>query len=512
MSLDYYSNVDYENFDPQKYILDNYGDQLELLGYAAGRRALTKFDPLLFACVYLLGKLQSEETGNQVSMSLFHMEQFEWARHGLVGPKGYKQERRAIVAGRGFGKSTLYFLILPLWALAHRHKTFVVAFANTTTQAEDHLSNFRRQINENQVLRSDYPELCTAKKDNRNASISDTKGKYVAKNGTVFAAKGMDKGSLGLNEDGVRPDWQIYDDIEPDASNYSAFQASKRLDTLRGACFYQNTNAVVTLVGTVTMYDSIIHQILKKVTSNEVPQWVLDEKIECVYYPAIVTDDHGIKRSAWEQRYPIADMLAEEHTNEFQRQMMNNPRSISGGLWTSRDFVYGSMGLEASRWLLVLDPASTTGVKSDQTGVSVIGSNREQSKCEVKEAYGVKLAGEDLRREVLSILNRNPKIKLILVESNVAGEHWSSILHGMPIEVKTQHTSKGKGDRFALAHDWYQKGMVLHPEEHSDCEGQMLTFPLGKNDDIADAVVLGVTYFLQRTPQVTFAVSSQSYV
>lgn len=513
MELAFYKSVDIDNFDPDTYILENYADRLELLGIPEGRRLLTKYDPLLFSIVYLRDYLAPD--GIALSFSRFHIEQYEWARTGLIGKKTAKQERRCVVAPRSMGKSTQYFLILSLWALAHHHRKFIVAFGATDGTAQIHLGNLKRQIDENQVLRQDYPTLCAPKKNTRGMSESDTKGLYIAQSGAVFAARGMDGAIRGLNIGGVRPDWQIYDDIEPDGSDYSAYQAEKRLSTLRGQGFYLNTEAVVTLVGTVTMYDSIIHQILQSITSNEYPKWVDEERIKCVYYPSILKDDRGQWVSIWEQgpdKFKVYQQLQDMHTDKFQLEMMNSPKGFSGGLWTQRDFTYGTLGLDASRWILVLDPASTTKTTSDQTGLAVVGSNREQSKVEVKEGYGVRLAGEDLRREVLSILLRNPKIKMILVESNVAGEHWSSILHGMPIQVITQNTSKGKPARFQLVHDWYQKGMVLHPEELTEVEGQMLSFPVGKHDDIADAVALGVTYFLEKKVAAQFGVQTQSYL
>lgn len=490
-------------------------DFYTLLADSAGRVALTKDDPLLFACVYLANKLSSAETGYQISQARFHMEQYEWARTGLVGQKKFAEERQAVVAGRGFGKSTVYFLILPLWALAHKHRRFVVAFADVADQALAHLANFRKQIDENAALRQDFPELCTPKKDNRGMSVSDTKRKYQSASGITFTCAGMDNGVRGLNDDGVRPDWIICDDIEPSEGNYSAYQASQRLSTLLEQVFYLNTSAVVSIVGTVTMDGSIIHQIKKSVTESEFPDWVKDARIKCHYYPAIYFDSEDDSwLSAWEARYPVADLIPIKDTASFLKEMMNDPRGNSGGYWEPSHFIYESLGDLAVRWILFIDPAVRPGKKTDDTGFCVAGFDPINGRVEIAECFGKKLTGAALAAEAARILARHPRIRKVICESNQGGDVWLDILKDLPVKVETQHTSKGKEFRFAEAVNHYDLRRVVHRKEFVELEGQMIGYPKALHDDIADAAVLAIEFLIGsgKPKPVKKKTSSRSYI
>src|SRR5690606_4851931 len=245
---------------------------------AEARRLLTRMDPQLFALIYLSKHLRGPETGDSVSFSRFHVELADsakqWARRDL----GPREHREAWVAPRGSGKSTWLFCILPIWALAHGHRRYVAAFADSGPQAMQHLISFKRELDTNLLLRHDYPELCNPSRRPSGGSVADTQSLYIAASGAVFQAKGIDSSTLGAKVGNTRPDVILFDDIEPSASNYSAYQKEKRQDTIVNAVFPMNLNAVVLFAGTTTMYGSVIHDIVRTVTEpTEAPDWVRDE-------------------------------------------------------------------------------------------------------------------------------------------------------------------------------------------------------------------------------------------
>lgn len=513
IELDFYDNLGtpMDEWSTEDYIMSRYSDKLELLAIPEGRRALTKYDPLLFALIYFRHHLV-REGATEPSFCQFHIENFEWARRALVGNKGIADERHCFVAPRSAGKSTFHFLLLPMWALAHGHRHFVLAVADTASQSEAHLRTFKGELETNEVLRSDFPGLVAPKKNLSGMNEKSTQTTYVSKNGAVFHSSGMTTGIRGAKIGNRRPDYLIGDDIESGEATYSAYQADNRLHTLQEDIFQLNLNAVVALVGTVTMHNSIIHQILKSVTEVEAPAWVTQEKIKCHYYPAIITDDNGERRSLWESKWSTEWLLASEGSAAFQKEMMNNPRGAESSFWTQSDFAYGTVDAP-TRVLLYLDPAVTSHDKSDRSGISVVAHDVIAGKVEVREAYGVRLEAERLRTEVLKALERNPDVRAILVETNQGGDLWKSVLHDMPVPVASQHTTVGKPIRFAEVLNFYQKGKVLHRQILGDAEGEMISFPRGKNDDVADAVVGGVAFFLKSKPTKRAASSSvQSYV
>lgn len=508
--LDYYSEVvALENFSSAEYVAQKFKDhpeRIELLNYPEGRKLLTKDDPLLFALLYLQHHLKLDGA-DTINFSIFHIEVYEWARNALRGSKTEMEERHCFVAPRSSGKSTLMYLILPLWALAHKHRKYTIAIADTASQAETHLRTLKGELDSNQLLRTDFESLCTPRTNSKGMTEKDTQTMYVAKSGIVFQAAGITTGVRGSKVGNQRPDLVIGDDIEPGEANYSAYQANGRLKTLKEDIFQLNLNAVVALVGTVTMYRSIIHQILMSVTEKEAPGWVTDNNIKCHYYPAIIKDSNGDECSLWESKWSFEGYITKQrHTAEFQKEMMNNPRATGGDFWSDSDFVYEDIP-HLTDYVLFVDPAVTTKGTSDDTGLAVVARDPVSRKVVVVEALGVKLEGEKLRLKVISILERYPEIKGIMVESNQGGNLWLTIFHGMPVPVKTQHTKMNKEAKFAQCLTWYQRGLVVHRETFPDLEGQMISFGKAKHDDIADAVVMGIGLFLlprplkqQRTP------------
>src|SRR5690606_37829450 len=134
-----------------------------------------------------------------------------------------------------------------------------------------------------------FPALCSPSRRPSGGSVADTQTLYIAASGAVFQAKGIDSSTLGAKVGNQRPDVLLFDDIEPDASNYSAYQKEKRLDTILNAVFPMSLNAVVLFAGTTTMHGSVIHDLVRQVTEpGEAPDWVRDERIRTRYYPAIV--------------------------------------------------------------------------------------------------------------------------------------------------------------------------------------------------------------------------------
>ena len=479
------------------------------------RRALAR-DPVAFALIYLPHHIRDRE--GRITFSSIH---YAWAELALgwTRPADAPQEHRhAFIAPRETGKSTWWFLILPLWAAANGHRTFIVAFADASAQAETHLRTFKEELERNPLLRADFPELCEPARKVTGGTLADRAGMIHQKSGLVFAARGMDAKTLGLKVQERRPDLLIFDDIEGDESNYSEEQAAKRLRTVTDAAFPLNIYAAVAMVGTVTMPGSIMHQLVKAAQGVELADWIADEKITAHHYRPIVQDSDGTERSVWPAKWPIEWLLGFRHTRSYAKNYDNDPMGIAGAYWTREDFTYGSLGPEATRWLLCLDPAVTTKGTSDWTGWAVVAcrpaSGDRPPAVEVVDAGQVKLVGEGLRMWVLDKLIEHPKVKAVRVEVNQGGDLWRTVLHTLPVRLLVYTSTESKEVRFSWALDFYQTGggRVLHRQELRAAQEQMVAFPRAAHDDIADAIVAGVLYFLRTERKLTATSSASAYV
>lgn len=470
------------------------------------RRELTARDPLLFACVYFAHHLRSDATDGQVTLADAHLGWVRDARGWLEPVTAPMQWRKAYIAPRETGKSTWWFLILPMWAAAHGHIRFAAAFADSGTQAEIHLGTFRRELLRNQLLRADYPQLCSPARRQSGRTEADSQGMYYGKNGFVFAARGIDSSNLGMKVDEMRPELLLFDDIEPDESNYSQYQKNKRMTTVIDAIFPMNLRARVAIIGTVTMHGSIIHELVQKAAGDpDAPGWIEDEKITVRHDLPVILRDDGSERSIWPAKWPMAFLNTIRHTRSYAKNFKNDPMGVDGEYWTMDDFIHGQLD-GVTFQILSIDPAVTTKNTSDWTGMAVIGyapARRTQdrtghrpgvipARCVVEDEWLVRLVGKELRRKVVQILQMYPSVRAVLIEINQGGENWFDILHDLPVKIVTVNQTVKKELRAANTLNHYQRGRVLHARKLPKTEGQMCAFPRGPHDDLVDAVGSGV--------------------
>lgn len=479
-------------------------------------RSALASDPVAFAVLYLSHHLKDAE-GN-VSFSEVH---YEWARiaESWRGVSEPQESRHAFIAPRETGKSTWWFLILPLWAAANSVRRFAVAFAHADSQATGHLSTFKRELDTNALLRADFPDLCEpARKPSSGSTLADRQGMLHTSSGFVFAARGVDTASLGLKVGEVRPDLLVFDDIEPDEARYSPDLATKRLGTIQDALLPLNIRAAVVMVGTVTMPGSIMHQLVRVShgAEDEELKWIRDEKIVPHHHEPILQNEDGTERSMWPEKWPIAWLMSIRHTRSFAKNYLNDPMGRDGDYWTADDFTYEPATPVFTRWILQLDPAVTTKRSSDYTGWAVVAYSPSidgsRPVANVVASGKIRLVGEALRAWTLAKLTEFERIKAVRIEVNQGGELWHTVFHHMPCKLLVHTSNESKEVRFAYALDLYQRGHVLHSMRQRELEEQMISFPKAPYDDIADAAVCGVLFFLNDVPRLRTHVESQSYV
>jgi hypothetical protein len=494
------------------------------------RRVLAQ-DPVAFSIIYMSRHLKNPD--GVISFSRVH---YEWARlaQGWTGELAPQANRHAFIAPRETGKSTWWFLILPMWGACNRIIRFAVAFADTEAQATGHLTSFKNEINTNALLQADFPWLA----DPSGRRLADRSGMLHTSGGFVFAARGMDSAVLGLKVGEVRPDLIIFDDIEPDEKRYSQALAKKRLGTVLEAVFPLNIRARVIFVGTVTMPGSIMHQFVQVAAGIDLDdeehtekRWIRDEKITPHHHRALIHDDEGREASIWPDKWPLEFLLSIRHTRSYAKNYENDPMGRDGQFWTKDDFRYLTLDPPATRWLLQLDPAVTTKDKSDWTGWAVVAyrppmktmirtergfvETSAKPMVEVVAAGQIKLQGERLRAWVLKTLIKYERIKAVRVEVNQGGEMWYTVLNNLSVPLLVHTSTESKEVRFAYALDFYQRGggYVVHREKIRVLEEQMVAFPDAPFDDVADAAVSGILYFLKDEPSIPAPTArAESYV
>jgi predicted phage terminase large subunit-like protein len=237
----------------------------------------------------------------------------------------------------------------------------------------------------------------------------------------------------------------------------------------------------------------------------------------------------------WPAKWPIGYLADIRHTRSYAKNMANDPLAADGALWTPDDFRYPEPPDDLNRFdglnredrvdpvtgadpithmMLSIDPATTAKTASDFTGLAVVSWSARHQRCTVHAAMALKVRpGPDLRDRVLALLDEYPRIGLILIEVNQGGDMWrSSVLHDMPVKVKTVHQNEPKFVRAEGVLGLYQRGRVLHARRLPELEQQMCTFPKGAFDDMVDAVGSAVRRFIPPVRKEPPSAGRASYV
>lgn len=505
--------------DSSRFDLDEYLAAFDenLLDTREGRKAITRTRPLLFALLYLPHLLKSPETGGEITWADTHL---AFARYGRswIRDAGLRTDRHVFVAPRDSAKSTWFFKILPLWAAAHRHKNFIAAFSSSSAQAESHLKGFKNELDTNRLLQNDFPKLCRPMRRPSGVNVADTQGMLFTSSQFSFAAKGIDADILGMVDPvNRRPQVIILDDIEPDETNYSAYQSRGRLMTMLDTILPMNERAHVAVVGTVTMAGSIIHQLVqsKLEPSDETPNWIEENKFRVHYFAPIIDKEDGGRRSIWPGKWPLEYLEGIEHTRGYAKNFLNLPVSTDGDYWTPEDIRYRDV--EATSACLSIDPAVTKKKTSDFYGIAVVafqaprkeGNVTIPPRAAVRHARAVRLSPAGLRTLVLQILTDWPEIGIVVIETNQGGDVWREILHDLPVRIVTIWQTEPKEVRAGELLNRYQRDQVGHAYPLPQAETQMCAYPNVLNDDIIDAVGTGVKFFwMKRKRRVAKSISS----
>lgn len=476
------------------------------------RQKMVRWDPLLFALTYFPHHLSGPETRGLITFNQLHLDLCEDALGWLTSrtepqARGY---RDAYVAPREAGKSTWIYLILPMWAAATGVFSFIAAFSDSPTQAQDHLKNFRHELDHNVALRTDYPSLCTPQLRQVGASglgnaalLTRQVSSYSMRDietssGFRMSARGINTPALGLKAHERRPELLILDDVEKGEENYTENSVAKRLKTLEDVIFPLSEHAQVVITGTVTRFGSIIHQLVLSITSPDTAEeWIADQNISVRYYPAIITLDDGTEVSLWPVKWPLEYLIEHREERAFAKNMMNLPRSELGLWWTEKDIRIQVFASHLAT-LVSVDGAVTTKDRSDYTGLTVASLVRTPDdtvypfKAVFRAALKLRVPHDKFRRAVLDLLGAFPEATEVVVETNQGGDLWRTVLHGLPVPLETVHQSAPKEVRIEHLLNGYQRGLVYHEGELPALVNEQLAYPNVVNDDVVDSAATAV--------------------
>lgn len=153
---------------------------------------------------------------------------------------------------------------------------------------------------------------------------------------------------------------------------------------------------------------------------------------------------------------------------------------------------------ELKRIVVAVDPATTHGEKSDETGIAVVGVDMNDEHTYVLYAAGMRVSPNEWARKAIELYHQF-EANEVVAESNQGGEMvrqtiLQAVLSGehRP-RIELIHASRGKQVRAEPVVSLYEQGKVHHVGTHASLEDQMCVFPVAnEHDDQVDAMVHGV--------------------
>ena len=167
-------------------------------------------------------------------------------------------DREADAAPRGNAKSTWTTFGLILWCAAFRKRRYPMIVSETRPQAESFLSFIKLEIESNERLAQDFPELTGEGPVWRADWI-------ITRNGIKIHAAGAGQKLRGFRHGSKRPDLVVGDDLENDESVESPEQR-KKLEAwfFKALMKIGARDTVYIVIGTILHAESLLQRLLEK--------------------------------------------------------------------------------------------------------------------------------------------------------------------------------------------------------------------------------------------------------
>lgn len=413
-----------------------------------------------------------------------------------------------ICAFRNSGKSTIFTLSYPIWAiLGEPKKKFVILLSQTQQQARLHLTNIKRELESNDVLRNDLGPFHEESDEWGSVSL------VIPKHNARITAASCEQSIRGMRHAAHRPDLIIADDVEDLSSVKTKEGRDKIFNWFTGEvipCGDQTTQVIV--VGNLLHEDSLLMRLKNLIENN---------KLDGVFkaFPLVDQNDRilwlgkfpnmeaigALKRVvgneiAWQREYLlriVPDVERVVHTNWIQ--YYDKLPVIPGN-----DYSYTGTGIDLA--ISLKDTADYTAmvtarVYGYESKMKIyilpnpINERLDFPQTLEKVQFLSKAVSPDGRHTELYIEEVGYQGALIQ-----ALDRQGYVVEGVKV------ANQDKRARLALVTFMIKSGQVLFPKE--GCEAlisQLVNFGIEKHDDLADAFAILLLKIMDKNePMVEF--------
>ena len=460
-NLEFDTDVEYEVYILNKYLTKHYDSKLakELLrSYNDNLDGLAKslgHKDIGFYCEYFLREIfvpSDDNTARELCSS--HYELWDMANRMFILDEFDKAN---IVCPRGFAKTTIFDLAVISWSICYEESKFTILIGKKDKDATQFMDDIQKIFEKNERIVNNFGLLI----DKKHYTVNANEIEFI--NGCDLQAVGSGTSIRGRKYGNVRPTLVIGDDAQDDndiltedARNKKYDIWCKQVENVGHTAVFRKGKKIkkatkIVSIGTVLHLECLISRLLRNPDYKTVlkraiiledgqkvddifkqPLW--EECRKLLYNPKDDNPQETAKKFylnnydemqftvLWPEKWDCFEDLALDYWKNrktFMSEKMNDATSIGEKWFTSyRDMRKAEIERNIFiKTALVIDPASTTGDKSDYTSM-VVASESSNEFYYIRKIVMQKLSYNDYCDKVIKILKEFRDITHIVIEKN----------------------------------------------------------------------------------------------
>ena len=422
-----------------------------------------------------------------------------------------KSVNMATAAPRGEAKSTLVSQLFTLYCLVTQKKRYALIVMDSINQAYPMLESIKVELEFNQRLRIDFPEVAGQGRVWQATTI-------LTKANQKVEIAGSGKKLRGLRHGAYRPDLVVLDDIENDEQVRSAEQRDKLHEWLKKTVLplgVPGEKLDVVYIGTILHYDSVLNRTLSskawktakfkalKKMPEDMALWDKWEDFflnegeavaDAFYHANQAAMDKGSEVS-WAARPLLALMKirARDGHATFDSEYQNDPLSSDDAIFANAIKYWTELPSDLIYFGAVDPSLGKAGASRDPSAILVGGYQRATGKLYVVEAQ-VKKRLPDLIIEDVIRFQQQYKCHRWFVETVQFQEFLKDELvkrsaqRGAPVPATAIKPNTDKMLRIESLQPHMVNGLILLHSTQATLIAQLRHFPKADHDDGPDAL------------------------
>jgi predicted phage terminase large subunit-like protein len=401
-----------------------------------------------------------------------------------------------VIAFRGSSKSTIMSLSYPIWAITgSQQKKFVLIVGQTQQQARLHLTNIKRELETNELLKKDIGPFQEVNDEWGSTSI------VLSNFDARIAVASTEQSIRGLRHGQYRPDLVICDDVEDLNNTKTRESRDKTSQWLTGEVFPVGDNFTKYIIVGNLLHEDCLLMRLKAMIDNKklsgkfisVP---LVDKHETIAWPGKFPNMEAINKlrssigseSSWYREYLLkiisdADRLVHPEWIKFYNEIERD----------KKDFKLIGTGIDLA--ISQKDSADYTTMVT----AKVYGGKENLEIYIYPNPVNQRLTFPQTVskiEELSSILGKESKIFIedVGYQQSIIQHLGDRNIHCEGVKVNGQD----KRSRLALVTHLIEQGKILFPRKGAEeLISQLVGFGIEKHDDLADAFSLLILKILE---------------